>query len=283
VESQDEPFGSIAIYAQSRLFQRAREAGVPVVLSGTGSDEMLMGYEWYWPAQSLELLRRGSLLGVARLLGGIASTRSLSRACRTAISTALLALPRIRSAVERLRGGPAWVDPDWARRIPRSESPPAARRILADQIWHRLSVGIPDLLRYEDRGGMAHAVEARVPFLTRELAQFALALPPPRLLGARGQTKQLLRRAMRGIVPDAILERPEMAFSVPLATWPNLVPGFGARLESLSAVPAVDIEAIRPALEAIERGERVPRALVYPVWRLLGLAAWSTRFRAEFE
>jgi asparagine synthase (glutamine-hydrolysing) len=284
VASQDEPFGSIAIHAQSRLFRSAREAGVPVVLSGTGSDEMLMGYEWYWPAQALELLRRGSPRGALRLLRGIAGSRGVARSLRTAVSTALLALPPgVRSTVDRMRGAPTWIDPGWGRRTARREWPVCGPRVLADRIWHRLSVGLPDLLRYEDRGGMAHAVEARVPFLTRELAEFALALPPNRLMGEGGETKQLLRRAMRGIVPDAILERREMAFSVPLASWPNLVPGFGALLEALAAVPAVDVDGLRPAIRAIARGERVPPSLVYPVWRLVGLSAWAAHFGAEFD
>ena len=65
---------------------------------------------------------------------------------------------------------------------------------------------------------MAYSVEGRSPLLDQELMGFAAALPPAAKL--RGLTgKALLKSAMRGIVPDEILDRPKMGFGVPLVAW----------------------------------------------------------------
>src|SRR5262249_62203390 len=66
---------------------------------------------------------------------------------------------------------------------------------------------LPALLRYEDRNAMAFSIESRVPFLTPRLAQFAYAQPSANLIDARATQKAVLRAAMRGLVPDAILDR----------------------------------------------------------------------------
>ena len=57
--SQDEPFGSIAVYAQRRLYQLASESGVRVILNGQGADELLGGYRGMWSARVASMLKRG--------------------------------------------------------------------------------------------------------------------------------------------------------------------------------------------------------------------------------
>jgi asparagine synthase (glutamine-hydrolysing) len=65
---------------------------------------------------------------------------------------------------------------------------------------------------------MSTSIESRVPFLDHRLVEFAARLPDR--LKLRGfTTKYVLRRAMRGLVPDAILERRKMGFPVPFARW----------------------------------------------------------------
>ena len=63
------------------------------------------------------------------------------------------------------------------------------------------------LLRYADRNAMSHSIENRVPFLTTNLVEFVLSLPENYLVSSSGETKHILKRALRGIVPDQILDR----------------------------------------------------------------------------
>ena len=65
---------------------------------------------------------------------------------------------------------------------------------------------------------MAHSLEARVPLLDHKLVEFAARIPPDLRL-RNGTTKYLFKRAMRGILPDAIIDRPKHGFAVPLGCW----------------------------------------------------------------
>ena len=80
--------------------------------------------------------------------------------------------------------------------------------------------GLPLLLRHVDRNSMAFSIEARTPFLSTELARFVMSLPESYLVSDKGETKSVLRSAMRGIVPDAILDRRDkVAFEAPEYEW----------------------------------------------------------------
>jgi len=75
-----------------------------------------------------------------------------------------------------------------------------------------------DLLEKVDRASMAHSLEARTPFLDHRMVAFAAALPDG--LKIRDRTgKWILRRALRGVVPDEVLDRPKRGFDLPLDAW----------------------------------------------------------------
>jgi len=73
-------------------------------------------------------------------------------------------------------------------------------------------------LMKQDQMSMAASIESRVPFLDHPLAEFAASLPD-RLKLHGWTTKYVLREAMRGTLPAAILERPKMGFPVPVGRW----------------------------------------------------------------
>jgi len=75
-----------------------------------------------------------------------------------------------------------------------------------------------DLLVKMDRATMAHSLEARSPFLDHILMEFVASLPPTlKLSGA--QKKRVLKAALRGLLPDVVLDRPKKGFDVPIAHW----------------------------------------------------------------
>ncbi|MBK5257065.1 MAG: hypothetical protein JJE39_13625, partial [Vicinamibacteria bacterium] len=77
----------------------------------------------------------------------------------------------------------------------------------------------PSLITMNDRAAAAFGVENRTPLLDHRLIEFAFRLPADLKLHA-GQTKILLRRASRGLVPDAIIDRPEKkGLGVPVGRW----------------------------------------------------------------
>ncbi len=77
---------------------------------------------------------------------------------------------------------------------------------------------VGDLIAKIDIATMAHGLEARSPFLDHELMQLAASIPAS-LKVRRAEKKWILREALRGWLPDDILDRPKQGFSVPLSSW----------------------------------------------------------------
>jgi asparagine synthase (glutamine-hydrolysing) len=75
-----------------------------------------------------------------------------------------------------------------------------------------------ELLMKQDQMSMATSIESRVPFLDHELVEFAARLPDHWKLSGM-TTKRVLREAMKGLLPESILNRPKMGFPVPFASW----------------------------------------------------------------
>ena len=145
----------------------------------------------------------------------------------------------------------------------------AAPRLLR-QAFH---TSLPGLLRYADRDSMAHAREARMPFLDRRIAEFALSLPA-QFVHRGGVSKAILRDAVRGTVPDVVLDRRDkVGFEPPHATWMR-DPAFFARIAEVVLDPGARGGELydRSVLEAdvAAGGWRDPRA----AWRVFNLELW---------
>jgi asparagine synthase (glutamine-hydrolysing) len=229
LDALDEPLAdasAIPTYLVSRLARHH----VKVVLTGDGGDELFAGYDRYVVDHRRRLLGR---LGDAGLGGGL---RVLSDALpeRTPGRNYLynLSLPRAARYLDAISIFPeralvGLVDPEVARAsTPLDASLASSDGLDALSRFQDLDLNtyLPgDILTKVDRMSMANSLEARVPLLDHKLVEFACALPA-RLRLRRGRTKYLLRRALRGRVPDEVLTRPKQGFGVPLRAW------FGARL-----------------------------------------------------
>jgi asparagine synthase (glutamine-hydrolysing) len=78
-----------------------------------------------------------------------------------------------------------------------------------------------DILTKVDRMSMAVSLETRVPLLDHKLIEFVTRIPSSMKMKGL-ETKHIFKRAVRGLVPDEILERPKQGFGVPLQEWINL-------------------------------------------------------------
>jgi asparagine synthase (glutamine-hydrolysing) len=135
-----------------------------------------------------------------------------------------------------------------------------------------------DLLVKMDVATMAYSLEARSPFLDHTVMEF-MARVPASLKLRGGESKHLLKSALRGILPDAIIDRPKMGFGVPLGSWLR-----GSLKEMLLDTVVSD--------RALARGYFKPaavRAMVsahmagsneyqYVLWDLLMLERWHGMF-----
>jgi asparagine synthase (glutamine-hydrolysing) len=286
IYTQDEPFGSTSMYAQYCVFRAARQQGIKVMLDGQGADEMLAGYGQYAPARLSTLVKQGRLIAAARFAGQ-ASALSGGR-LKLWLQAARLLLP---SLGKRLVGRwlmPSWLNARWFQEHGVVLHPAVAPRQLEGlhaELRHTVAAtSLPQLLRYEDRNSMASSIESRLPFLTPNLAEFLLRLPADYLLGRDGLTKNVFRRAMRGIVPDAILDRRDkIGFVTPESRWlKTLRPWVEETLagDRARSIAALDVPAMQRDWQAVLEGRA---RFDFRIWRWVNLIRWAERFNVEFE
>jgi asparagine synthase (glutamine-hydrolysing) len=288
VSVQGEPFASPVIYAQYRVMQAAREAGMRVMLGGQGADEVLAGYDRHLTARMASLLRQGRVLSARRLASAAGGGRlraqavSMNAALRQALPKGVRAAAR--SALRRSEGQP-WLDTSWflERGVETGRAcTPSGRRVLREILAEDVGGRVNALMRYEDRNAMAHSLENRVPFLHVPLVELLFSLPESYLVAQDATRKAVLRRAMRGIVPDPILDRRDkIGFSVPTGAWLEaLRPWVVERVTAASRLPGL----VRPQLEALCFELLAGRSRTDPwlVWRLISLATWAERFDITF-
>ncbi|MFQ5655352.1 MAG: asparagine synthase-related protein, partial [Planctomycetota bacterium] len=135
-----------------------------------------------------------------------------------------------------------------------------------------LKLRLPELLLMRvDKMAMGVSLEARVPFLDHKLVELALSIPAA-MKSAGGELKHILKRAVRGVIPDRIIERPKQGFGVPVREW--LLEGLGERArEEVEAFNRATGLLHPPAVEALF--ERRP---AQELWLLLNVAMWWRRF-----
>ena len=163
-------------------------------------------------------------------------------------------------------------------RYPRQPADPTLpnRRLTAELAYASTRRGLPALLRHGDRNSMRFSVESRVPFLTTDMADFVFSLPERYLISELGETKSVFRAAMRGIVPDVVLDRRDkIGFATPEIQW----------LSSLSGTVrewignAADIEFIKP-VQLVREFDRMltgQASFTWQAWRWINFCRWHAR------
>jgi asparagine synthase (glutamine-hydrolysing) len=295
---EDEPIAhpsSIALHFVSRLAAQH----VKVVLTGEGSDELLAGYGRYrttiynlaFGRVYERLTTRRLRMAVRRAIGPFTRRRAFGRKlARTAIALPadVTSLYFDNFAVFSRRWQEQLLQPALRDRIGTDRLDPyraleeCLRRADGDSLLAQLAyvdvkTYLHELLMKQDQMSMAASIESRVPFLDHPLAEFAASLP--NRLKLRGwTTKYVLRRAMRGILPKAILDRRKMGFPVPVGHWLRgpyhwLVDEFilGERARSRHLFEA---STVRRLVAAHQAGDDHSERL----WSLINLEIWQRIF-----
>ncbi|WP_374300553.1 asparagine synthase (glutamine-hydrolyzing) [Ferrovibrio sp.] len=291
IRVQGEPFGSTSIYAQYRVFRLAARNGVKVMLDGQGADEIFAGYRPFFAAKLAGLLAGGRLDKALQFLRAASSYPDVTVRDLAIHALGLLAPEWLRPLGRKVVGAPlapAWLNAGWLERQGVGLQEPSAsygRHALHDRLAESLSETIlPALLRYEDRNSMAWSIESRVPFLTTSLVDAAYALPADYLVSSQGSSKHVFREAMRGIVPDVILDRRDkIGFATPEKSWlRDLSPWVDATLASPAAagVPLLNLPAIQTVWDGLKASSR---PFDFQMWRWLNVIRWAECFNVRFD
>ncbi len=235
IVTEGEPFGSTSIYAQYQVFKLAREHGVIVTLDGQGGDEQFAGYSGYPAPRMRSLIETGRWAGAAGFARDWATWPGRDRSGMLVAAAGQFVPTKLRGRIIRRPLSPvldaaALADRGVDARFPLSLDEPVHGRRVVSQLRTALTrVGLPSLLRNGDRNSMRFSIESRVPFLDRALTEFVLGLPEDYLIGPDGTSKRILRDAVRGLVPDAVVDRRDkVGFETPESDW----------LDRLGAQPA---------------------------------------------
>ncbi|HEX5735660.1 MAG TPA: asparagine synthase (glutamine-hydrolyzing) [Blastocatellia bacterium] len=305
---QDEPLADpvcVPLYYVSRL---ARQSGTTVVQVGEGSDELFCGYHHYgYYLKIYDYAWRYLAMLPATVRGAMAAGGRLA----FRLSRSLLPTKYRRFAPDLLRRLAAGEELFWsgasafdevhkqhllsssARKRLRSDERSLSSysvvrdnldRLLAEKpaadqlermIYQDLKLRLAELLLMRvDKITMATSVEARVPFLDRRLIEFAMTIPRG-LKYHDGQTKYILKRALRGVIPDRVLTRRKQGFAAPINEW--MIDRLGKFVESallgsrLRRREMFDYDFVKRLLSEQRAGKDNHS---FFLWNLLNLSLW---------
>jgi len=279
---QDEPVADPVCVPLFYVSELARAEGVTVAQAGEGADELFFGYPSW---RTLLRLQRADDLAVP------------AAAKRLALAGLRAAGQGTARPYEYLRRGAEGVPVFWGGAEAFTET--QKRRLLSFRLRRELAgvsswdvlapirarfeeaawepshanwmtyldlrLRLPELLLARiDRMSMGASLEARVPFLDHRVVELALSMPTAAKTRG-GALKPLLRGAVRGLVPDVLIDRPKQGFRVPVEEW--LLRGLGDRARAEVAAMCAETDVLDGA-EAARILERPGRN----AWYLLNLA-----------
>ncbi len=236
VELQDEPIGDpvcMPVYYVSKL---AREHGVIVCQVGEGADELFWGYPHWKRMLKLQTLSnlpiprflRKLVTGALSLVGLDDDWRYeyLKRSSQglpvfwggaevyTHNQKVNLLSPRLRDAFEKKSS--------WEVVAPirqRFEEKSKEHEPLDWMSYVDLNLRLPELLLMRvDKMSMGVSLETRVPFLDHKFAEFAMSIPAATKT-IDGNLKNILKKAVRGVIPDGVIDRKKQGFAAPIPEW----------------------------------------------------------------
>jgi asparagine synthase (glutamine-hydrolysing) len=290
----DEPMGDQSILPTYLLSTFTRNS-VKVAVGGDGSDELLMGYKAYrplkvaWALDAAPHSVRSGLAGLARHLPthiGSHALRGVQFARRLDRDPAY----RLLSHLGSFNGGARWVlAPQVRAELPSSVFDEPSRVLLdgsnglgsAERTVLAYLRGYlqEDILVKVDRASMAASLEVRAPFLDPHVVDFLLKVPPELKLRGLGPGKDLLRRLMRGRIPDEIIDRPKLGFGVPLNAWlrDSLAPLVREQLgeRRLAESGYFDPNSVRMLVDEHMAGRRDHG---HKLWLLLQFELWRSKW-----
>lgn len=286
---QDEPIADIVCMPVYYVSKLARDNGVTVCQVGEGADELFCGYpQWKYllglqkyddlpiPAfikklglscsrflgidhtSQYEYLRRGAH-GLPIFWGGTDSFTEENK--RRVLS------PRLRNKFKDLTSWEA-LKPLHKRYEDKAKDPSPLNWMSYLDLNHRL----PDLLLMRvDKMSMGVSLECRVPFLDHKFVELAMSIPPSTKIKG-GNLKAILKKSVRGVIPDEFIDRKKQGFGVPIQEWMMEKLGDEAdktMREFCDQTDFLDYKEVKFLLKA-NRGAQA--------WQLMNLALWWKAF-----
>jgi asparagine synthase (glutamine-hydrolysing) len=293
----DEPIGDPAAINTYLICKAARENGIKVLLSGMGADELFAGYRRHYAvllAEKMNFLPDFSKAGIKGLLKHI-PVRIGSRGIRQ-----IRWLKRFFSFVDMpidaaYMRSYSYYSKDNLRRLFNNDVDNEIKCMYNDHhdIFYRVE-GLDNInrmcytdinmfmqglnLAYTDKASMAASVEVRVPFIDREIVEFAMSVSGAYKL-RRGVSKYILKKAALEYLPTEIVHRPKASFSMPIRSWiSGDLKDMVDDLLSESQVRKRGLLNYAYVKEIIEKDRKGIEDNAYRIYQMLSFELWYERF-----
>lgn len=275
---QDEPFGSMSIFAQWSVFKEAHKNGLKVMLDGQGADEQLAGYLFMIPHYMKWLLTRRQYIDFANFFINFSISEP---------SFVLRSLQRLFSKKNNLKE--LMINKNYF--LENEENYSTEKNALkylniktSSDVGtlcsaYVQSIHLPMLLHYEDRNSMAHSIEARVPFLDPKLVELSIGLGNSYKY-KNGYTKILIREAMKDILPLKIYKRKsKLGFSVPETRWiRGVLKNFTKNSVDKVCHKFPDFFDKSSLMDYLEKSLSGSQHFDFTLWRIVSFGEWSDMF-----
>lgn len=268
IYAQEYPFAGPTVFMQYFVMQKAKEAGITVLLDGQGADEILLGYKRYIPTLIFQK-------GILNFLFNIQKTTKQYGISIIEIFENYLYFsnPYIRLLKQKAnfrtlkKEYHSILRYDIYKKFADSYTDTIALQKLELTTTH-----VPQLLRFEDKNSMAHSIETRLPFLDWEVVETALSIHPNFKL-KESWSKYILRKTVENYLPaDIVWRKNKLGFDAPIDEWMD------------AGVKAAMMETINNSNLLNQLFSKIPTNMANPLlWRLYNLAKWETMFDVKIK
>ncbi len=219
---QDGPTSGASPYSAYLNYKNVRNAGIIVLLNGQGGDETLAGYPYYFKYLVADQIKKFNWIKLYGNLKQWSIDQSSSHSAKHFIGGIIKLISNQDYLTEKE------TDKYYTQDLYfNNEYYPIRTKFtekfdthLKQSLYETLKIRmLPHLLHWEDRNSMACSIESRVPFLDHRLVEYLFSLPDEEKI-SEGTSKIILRKAMKGILPDKVLNRRDKkGFGTPTDQW----------------------------------------------------------------
>lgn len=282
VYAHGEPTTSIGPYAQYKVMELASKY-VKVTLDGQGADEQLTGYLYFFGSYFKELLLSANLISLANEIKGYRFNHGQSMVYKywllymlpTAIKNKL-----IKEVNSHIDNG-FYSQYSTVSKVASDLYHP---RDLNSSLLQHFEYKLEHLLKWDDHNAMHFSIESRVPFLDHNLVEFTLGLNA-NLKIRNGQTKYILREAMKNRLPRAIKERQDKkGFSTPADTWfrqAHFKEYIGDLLES-NMFQELGVFDVQSCKNTYKKHLEFKGDYSKEIWKWINMKSWAEQFNVQF-
>ena len=279
IRSQERPFGSASIFAQSAVMKLASENGIKVLLDGQGADEILGGYYPFAGAYLISLLKAGKIAAYKRELKAL-KARFNPKMENAMMRSAFYALPQKLQVLARKQNrlGFSLIAPEFKNEAGSLKSPERGATDFLELSFRSVEFGLYELLQYADKNAMKYGIETRVPFLDHRVVEWSVGTDPEAKIH-EGWTKYPIRKVLESHDLSALAWRiDKLGFVAPQDRWRmELAKELNAKMQSGNIPKELDADKIQELFaKSITDSSGLSE-----FWRIFALLRWMEVFEVE--